>query len=198
MDNSDQKFIKFGSGFSVLVMLALVHFINWGTDSLAIIPLKIEAYAGIASAETYAQIGRICETRFKYACVAETYDAISNLNPGDIELKLTRADLERHLGNHSKALRAYDEYLRAGGTEVAKAEYGRAQSLTAIGEIDNAFLAYEKAISAKPAVIQTTITQAYLDLLMQNQRFSKAKAVIKEARKRGRSDSLFAQYSLPQ
>jgi tetratricopeptide (TPR) repeat protein len=197
-DNTDQRFIKFGSGLSIVAMFVLVHFINWGSNSLEIIPLKIKSFAGIASAETYAQIGKICESRLKYTCVAESYDAISALNPNDIELKLTRADLERHLGNHAKALRAYEDYIRSGGSNLAKAYYGQAQSQTALGEVDKALASYDLAILAKPEVIQTTVTQAYLDLLIEHSKFEKAKAVIAEARKRGRANDLFAQYSLPQ
>lgn len=197
MESLDKKFIQVGGAVCAVAMLALVHLVNWGENSIEIIPLKIKSWSGIASAETYSELAVICMARGRYACVAESYSQISRLNPSDIEINLNLADLERRLGNHSKAIRAYDEYLRKGGADIARAHYGRGQSLAAVGETDNAFLAFEKAILSKPDVIQTTVTEAYLELLIKNERFKKAKAVIQEARKRGGKSTLFAQYSLP-
>lgn len=192
--DTDKNFIKFGAAVTVAMMLVLAQFIHWGSDSLSIIPLKIKTWAGIASLETYREIRDICQTRQKYGCVADAYEGMTRLYPHDLPTLLEYADLSRHLGHYSKALRAYDTYLRLGGAEVATAQYGRGQSLAALGDVDSAILAYDQAIAAKPEVIQKTVTEAYLELLLKNSRFKKAKQVIAEARKRGRARDLFAQF----
>lgn len=192
------RFIKFGIAVCGALILGFIHLANWGEDGLAIIPLKIKTYTGIASAETYSELARICAQRGHYHCVADAYSEIARLNPSDLEVNLTLGDLERRLGRHSRALRAYDDYLKKGGADIVKAHYGRAQAFEALGEDEMALLAYEKAIHAKPDMILTTVTEAYLDLLIKKERFQKAKAVIADARKRGGKDRLFDQYSLPQ
>jgi tetratricopeptide (TPR) repeat protein len=194
----DRRFIKFGAALCAVGMLALVHLINWGNSSLEVIPLKIKDVAGIASAENYSELADICMARGRYECVADSYYRISKLNPSDVDVNLILGDLERRLGNHSKALRAYDEYIRLDGPDAVRVNYGRGQSLAAVGEIDSAFLAFDKAILSKPDVIQTTVTEAYLELLIKNERYKKAKTVIAEARTRARKSNLFAQYTLPQ
>ncbi|MCB0351439.1 MAG: hypothetical protein KDD38_09665 [Bdellovibrionales bacterium] len=195
IEDSNKKTYLLMSAFSLFFVLGLIHLTNWDRHSFTIVPLKAQQMIGLASAADLRKIADICTERLKYDCVDSALSQIhyTEITPEDY---LRIGDLRRKLGRHKMAVAAYSSVLNKKadlpGNLLADTYYGLAKSSENLQQIDNAIGYYEKSISAKPDVIQITVTEAYLKLLQQAGRPSTMQKVIAEARRRGGSDRLFS------
>ena len=182
----------------LVLLLAVIHLINWDKHALQIIPLKIKTSLGVASRSDFQTLARVCENRLKYDCAVDAL-SIAAQHQGSITEFITIANLYRKMSQFSKAIRYYNWALEAvtpitgdATSLLAEIHYGLAKPNEAMGQTDQALSHYDLALKSKPEVIQITITQDYLNLLRYLGKKEVAIAVVLEARKRGGSERLFA------
>ena len=60
-----------------------------------------------------------------------------------------------------------------------------------LGQVDDATKYFEQVLNARPDVLQVTVVQNYVKVLMDHQRYDQARKLIKDIRGKGPDSALF-------
>lgn len=184
--------------FSLFVIAGFIHLVNWDKYSIEVIPLKTKTFIGLADDVDLSRLAEICEDRFKYDCTEIALFEVAQIrNQPEDYVKLGL--LQRKLKAWQKSAQSYETALsllqKTGESTtslLADIYYGLAKANEGLNQETVAIDYYDRAITAKPEVIQITVTEDYLKLLKGLGQDKKAKRVVEEARRRGGSKSLFS------
>ncbi len=172
---------------AILAIAGFIHFVQWDQYAFEIIPLKIEQWTHQASAHDLRQIADICRARLKYEC---TETALTELvqkdqaNPSskkNLSALFQLADLQRQLGQSDLAMANFKQYFSLGGTKPA-ADFSYAKLLDAAGFYKNAQVYYQRTLLAKPGILQITVIQHYVAMLMKIHEVKHALSLIRYVR----------------
>src|ERR1700683_5204878 len=123
----------------------------------------------------------ICLDRKYYDCVEEDYAAIAKIahNPTNL-LRLANFQMSRF--EHKEAAQTYKAFFDGGGDDL-DARYNYARVLGENGEIDQASKYFEEVLKSKPEILQITVIQNYVRLLMKANRKTRAMQLVSFVRK---------------
>jgi tetratricopeptide (TPR) repeat protein len=189
-----RKVVIYIISFSAVFVLSLIHLINWDRHSFSILPLKIGSALGTLSTSDLRKLADICYTRMKYDCADSALSDIS-LKEAQLDDLMKLGDMRRKLNLHQEAIQAYNAALNLqNNTPELKSDiyYGLARSYASLQMSDKAIEAFQASITSKPDKILVSVTESYISLLKKLGRNDLVESVIKEARRRGKSESFFS------
>lgn len=182
--------IIIGSG--ILAILLFTQLVFWQNHALTILPLKIKSTFGIDSQEALKEIADICMKTMKYSCVRDSYLAIIEDSPNDLDTLDKLAKIEHLMGERQAAIKHLDLYFSNGGRSYLAA-HRYAKLLDVTGQPQLADNYYKMALSEKTDIVQVTVTQDYVRFLKNQARYKEAKDLILHYRKNGASINFLSQ-----
>jgi len=181
-----------------LAIAAFIHLVHWDQYAIAVIPLKAKFSLGLSDNLDLQGLSDICSARMKHDCAEETLRALAT-RQDDIETQIKLGHLQRKMGLWKRSADSFEgalalaEKAQAVTTSVqAEILYGLGKAHQQLGSSALAADYFERAIKAKPEVIQVTVTEDLVALLTKMGENDRAKKVVEEARKRSGSKILFA------
>lgn len=184
------QFVKFSIGIAILFIVAFIHAVNWGPYFFEAMPLKLKTATGMASSEDYRALSVMCRELQDSDCVENMLVAEVGLSPKDLTALAELGSVQFLRKHYADSVQTYDKYFQFGGDNL-DASYTYARALGEVGKVDLAITHYEKILAAKPNVLQVTVTQAYVQMLIRTGRHSDAMAVIKAIRSKGENAAFF-------
>lgn len=167
-------------GLSIFLIAAHIQLMNWDKHSLSIIPIVLKETVGAASSADYESKAQICMDLKKYDCVESAYIQTAKIEP---TLWKRAGDFEMKRGKFAEAARSYFPLFQNGKVQDIEVSYNYAKALAAIGQVDEAISYFDAILAARPDVLQVTVVQNYVKLLMQHQRYDQAQVLISKVRK---------------
>lgn len=165
---------------SIVLVLLFAHILSWGVYSFEIPALQVMKITGLVSVPTLERYAEICQSLGKYDCVEDTYTQLGAIDSSYFQ-KLGIFQYERK--EYKQAASTLQTYLSKGGKDI-EAEYHYARTLSQLGEVDEAAKYFDYVLAARPDVIQTTVIQNYVQMLIDRGRLDQANQVIQSYRKR--------------
>jgi tetratricopeptide (TPR) repeat protein len=132
-------------------------------------------------------LASICMERKKYDCVEQQYARLGQQNP-QLMLRLGKFQMSR--AHYNEAVNTYRTFFSKGGIDL-EASYNFAKALGQVGQIDEAAKYYDYVLGAKPDVLQVTVIQNYVKLLMEANRLDKARTLIEQVRHKSDTSAYF-------
>ncbi len=167
---------------ALIALAGFIQFVHWDTYSFEIIPLKVKEWTNTANSQELRKIADICRDRMIYSCTENALSEILQKNPNDLSSLEELAELQRLLGESAPAMQNFKSYFAQGGSDPA-ADFSYARLLDAAGQYADAQVYYQRTLLAKPAVIQVTVIQSYVSMLMKTHQIKEAIALIDDVRK---------------
>jgi tetratricopeptide (TPR) repeat protein len=164
---------------SIFVIAAHIQLSNWDKYSLSIIPLTVKEMMGADGPADFEAKSEMCMELKKWDCVEAAYLKAAAVDP----VKYQRAgDFQMKRQKWNPAAQSYYKFFQAGQQNL-DASYSYAKALAKLGQVDDAVKYFDQVLAAKPDVLQVTVVQNYVKLLMDAQRFDQAKVLISKIRK---------------
>ncbi len=179
----EKIFVKFVAIVGILLITGFMHLVEWDQHFFTIIPLKMKQMVGAASGEDLRKIVQICEVRLRHSCVEQALAQLSQKLPNDADVMLQLGEIERKTGQTAKAVEAYRAHFARGGNS-SEAAYQLARIFEFNGQYKEAKEFYTRALFARPEVLQVTVVQNYVDMLIKMGERNEAKGLIDDIRKK--------------
>jgi tetratricopeptide (TPR) repeat protein len=183
----DSRFIKFACGIAIALVAGFMQVVSWDNHAIEVIPLQIKSLVGASSNDDLEKMAAICMDRKKYDCVEQQYTRLAEGNPANT-LRLGKFQMSR--ARYQEAVNTYRNFFAKGGVDL-EGSYNFARALGQVGQIDEAAKYYTYVIDAKPDVLQVTVVQNYVRLLMVANRLDQAKQLIEGVRKKNDASAYF-------
>lgn len=174
-------------GVAGLIVFLHLFFSAWGGYTLEVRWLQV--FGGNTPA-THQRLAQICLETYQYDCTEEHYLAMANTDSKQF-MVLGKFQMSRQ--NYKGAAESFKSFLAQNEDPNKDATFLYARSLSEIGQVDEASRFFDEIINAKTDVLQLTVIQKYVELLVKNQRWAQAQKVIDSIRKRGESVQDFMQ-----
>ncbi len=168
------------------ILFAMGMGVYWGSHSVEVIVIKSKQMTGLASAADHERMVEICEEQNKHECVHDSLVRKIKQNNDDIKTIAKLGQLQLQLGYFENSERTLTHYFEKGGKDI-KARYNYAKALWKQGKIDPALNQLEKALNAKDGVLQVTVMETYIKLLVEYGQHQKATKVIAAVKRKGGS-----------
>lgn len=182
------RFIKWSSILCASIVASVLFIGAWGSHSSEMLGIKLSQVFGKSSAESTLRISEICMELKKYDCVEQSYLQLSQQGRTEYLSQLGQFQVKRK--KVDQAAQTFNLYFQNGG-EDAESAYQFAKILGAKGDVANSSLYFEKAINSKPEILQITVVQNYIKMLMTHGKNSDALRWIQEVRKSSSTAQLF-------
>jgi tetratricopeptide (TPR) repeat protein len=162
--------------FAIVVVTVFFQVRNWDRHAISVIPLQIKAAIGALNVQDLEERAAMCLERRYYDCTEEDYTGVANAtrDPKMI-LRLGKFQISRE--KYADAARTFQAYFQVGGNDMS-AQISYAKALGQIGNIDEASNWYERILAAKPDVVQVTVIQNYVKLLLAANKTERAKELV--------------------
>lgn len=171
---------------SAFVIAAYMQVMTWDRHSLSIIPIKAKELLGSTSPSDWEQKAEICLDLKKYDCVENQY---SNSAKVDAKLYSRLGLFQLQRMKFEDAAQSFKSYFN-NGFENPQAAYSYAQALLKTGQIEEAAKYFEIVLNSRPDVVQITVVEKYVRMLIEHNRLVEAKKLIEEIRlNRGQDES---------
>ena len=181
-----QTIILFGL-VAAFALGSYMQLVNWDNHSLEIIPLKVKETLGMSSKEDVDQTAQICMDLKKWDCVETNYIKSGS----EDQTKLPRlGNFQMRRAKYNEAAQTYYGFFQKGGNDL-EASYSYAKALAQLGQVDEATKYFEQVLNARPDVLQVTVVQNYVKLLMDHQRYDQARKLIQNIRGKGPETAAF-------
>ncbi len=174
----ERRSIVWFSAISVFVIAAHIQLSNWDKHSLSIIPLGVKSTLGMMSQADHEHKAEICIDLKKWDCVETSYVSIAKADSTQWQ---RAADFQMKRAKYAEAAQSYYQFFQNGG-ESLEASYSYAKALAQLGQVDEATQYFDQVLASKPDVLQVTVVQSYVKLLMDHQRYDQAKVLIDKVR----------------
>ena len=158
----------------------------WGGYSLEVTLIKAQTVTGMADAEDHGRMAEICADLHYHTCVKESLIRKVQANPQDIEVLAELANLMIQMGDAEMAEKALRNYFERGGEDI-KAKYNYAKSLRDQDKIQAAITQFERILNEKDDVLQVTVMENYIKLLVEHGEHQKASKAIADVKAKGGS-----------
>ena len=168
---------------AVAFLVAVIHFSNWGGDSLNIVYLKTAQWTGIAGNSQYDKLVSICYQLKKYDCVESALRKQAKNNPDALK-ELAVLQFKRKKPTHAAVTyKKYFDQVPPNDTNM-QAAFTYAKVLEQIGNKEEALQLYDRIISQKQSkTIPVNVIRNKLNLLSSMNRKKEAIAVINKYKK---------------
>lgn len=183
----DQTFIRLAFGIAIFMVAAFLQLSIWDTHALEVIPLQIKELIGTNSPSDTERFAEICMDRKKLDCVEREYSKLGEQDKNQL-LRLGKFQMQR--AHYAEAVNTYRTFFSAGGIDL-EGSYQFARALGQVGMVDEAAKYYDYVLGAKPDVLQVTVIQNYVRLLMDAHRLDKAKQLINDVRSKSAASAYF-------
>ncbi len=170
-------------GISVITAGSFLHSVRWGNHSLEVIPHKAMISVGMGDESNYNRLQEICLERKMIDCVQSSLEEQLSANPNNLEVLKKLGKLHYQLENYEQAHETLSAYFTNQGEDLMTAYYF-AKVLSKQGNTDAAVDYFESILASKPDVLQVTVTEAYMDMLIEANRFDDAKKLAKSVEDR--------------
>ena len=178
------RFKVFCALMIVFFMAGLFHVHHWNQYFFEIFPLKTAQMMNTADRDDLMRIAEICKERNKHACQIKAYRQVIKQNSNDYVAFELLAETQYLSGRVIDAEQTLSNYFLSGGESV-RATYIYARVLAEMNKHDEAETQFKKALKMKPDVVQVSISEDYVKLLMNRSKFRQAKKFIDRMRKEG-------------
>jgi len=179
----DNRFMKVVLIGAAIGLATFIHFVHWDVYSFSILPLKAKQWTGTASSEDLRLIAKICMERMRYSCAENALIGVTEKDATDLDSVFQLGELQRKTGKQDAAITTFQQYFSRGGNS-AEAAYSLARLFETRGNTKDASDYYARALLAKPDVLQITVVQAYVAMLMKNGQSKEAAQLIEDVRKK--------------
>lgn len=187
IETGEKHVIVIFSIFVSLFLFSYIQLLNWDSYSLEIIPLKIKETIGATTPADMDRTAEICLALKKWDCVETNYSRAAVAD----QTKLARlGDFQMKRAKYNEAAQTYYSFFKSGGNNL-DSSYNYAKALTQLGQVDEATKYFEQVLGARPDVLQITVVQNYVKLLMDHQRFEQAKTLIQNIRRSSPGSGMF-------
>lgn len=176
---------------TVTSCVLFVHSSTWDQHSLSIIPAKVSQILGLANQNQLIDIAEMCHDRMMSSCEEDALNSALQKSPNNLVIIERLANLKELMKKDREASFLYKKYFALGGMD-ARAAYKYANILTHLKNYDSAEKYYVTAIEQKPDVLQVSVNEAYVKMLMKTQQLKKAIAHIKKLREQGAPEYFLA------
>ena len=177
-EGEKKTIIAFGA-ILIFILASFIQLMNWDNYSLEIIPLKLKETLGMRSPADLERTAEICFELKKWDCVESNYSARAQTDSTQLP-RLGAFQMKR--AKYNEAAQTFYSFFQKGGSSL-EASYNYAKSLAQLGQVDEAIKYFDQVLAAKPDVLQVTVVQNYVKLLMEHRRFEQAKKLITDIRK---------------
>lgn len=191
-DAIDKKFSYVAIAIAILIVAGFMQVTSWDKHALTVIPLQIKSLLGGNSLSDMEKMAEICMDRRKFDCVEKQYSKIAEQDMQQL-LRLGKFQMSR--ARYQEAAHTYRTFFSRNGIDL-EGSYLYARALGQIGQVDEASKYYDYVLGAKPGVVQVTVVQNYVKLLMEAQRLDQAKQLIQGVRKTSDASSYFMEDEL--
>ncbi len=174
----EKRSIALFVGLSVFVVAAHIQLANWDKHSLAIIPIAVKETIGAVTTQDYEDKAHICMDLKKWDCVEAAYIQVAKAQPNEWQ---RAGDFQMKRAKYAQAAKSYYEFFQK-GAENLEVSYNYAKALAHLGQVDEAVQYFDQVLAARPDVLQVTVVQNYVKLLMDHQRYDQAKVLIDKVR----------------
>ncbi len=168
---------------SIAISASFLHSVRWGNHSFAVIPHKVLIAFGLADDSNFEALQQICIDRKMIDCVQASLEDQFADNPQNLEVLKKLGKLYYQRKNYTDALEILNSYFTLQGDDLMTAYYF-AKTLSLEGEIDKASEYFEFILASKPDVLQVTVTETYMDMLIADNRYEDAKKLAKSVEER--------------
>lgn len=179
----EKQYVKALVVAAFFIVASYIHVVEWDQYFFSIIPLKMRQIVGSASSEDLRRIVQICEVRLKHTCVERALAELSNKEPSNSDVMYELGEIQRKTGQPAAAVASYRAHFARGGNS-AEAAYQLARIMEFNGQYSDAQEFYARALMARPEVVQVTVVQAYVDMLLKLGKKAEAKGIIDDVRKK--------------
>lgn len=186
-DHMDKRFTRLAFGLAFVMVAGFMQLSIWDTHAIEVIPLQVKELLGTSSNQDIEQFADICMDRKKLDCVEKEYTRLGDRDPSQL-LRLGKFQMQR--AHYTEAVNTYRTFFSKGGIDL-EGSYQFARALGQVGMVDEAAKYYDYVLGAKPDVLQVTVIQNYVRLLMDAQRFDKAKQLIQDVRSKSAASAYF-------
>lgn len=186
-DEMDKRFIRLAFGLAAFMIVGFLQLSIWDNHAVDVIPLQIKDLIGASTADDMERLANICMERNKLDCVEKQY---SRLGDRDYTQLLRLGKFQMARAHYAEAVNTYRTYFSKGGIDL-EGSYNFARALGQVGMIDEAAKYYDYVLGAKPDVLQVTVVQNYVRLLMDAHRLDRAKQLIEEVRSKSAASAYF-------
>lgn len=181
--SQEKAFVKFIAIVGIVLITGFIHLVEWDQHFFTIIPLKMKQMVGLASNEDLRKIVQICEVRLRHSCVQQALADLGKRDPKDADVMLQLGEILRKTGQTAQAVAAYKEHFNRGGNS-SEAAYQLAKIYEFSGQYNEAKEYYSRALLARPEVLQVTVIQNYVDMLIKLGESKDARGIIEDVRKK--------------
>ncbi len=178
----EKKFSLVTFGAALVLLAGFILFVHWDKYAFTIIPLKAKEWSQTATPQDLRQIADICRERLHYSCTEKALSEIVQKNPNDLNSLYELAELQRRLGEVALSMANFKTYFSLGGNDGG-ADYSYARLLDLTEQYADAQVYYQRALLAKPGILQITVIQSYVSMLMKTHQTKQAIALIDDVRK---------------
>lgn len=177
-----RNYVRFSIVFGILLVMSYIHLMQWDQDFVAVIPLKVKSLTGLANAEDYRSLSEICMRRMNYDCAKDSLTQVVQKEIGNSEASFELGELQRKTGDFNSALRSYNSHFERGGQNPGAA-FELARLHERKNDLASAQKFYQMALELRPDVLQVTVLQNYVRMLLNTGNYAEADKIITAARK---------------
>lgn len=186
-EKGEKKFITLAFGIAFVLIAGFLQLTSWDTYSIEVIPLQVKGLIGASTNQDLERLAEICLDRKKLDCVESTYARLSERDQSQL-IRLGKFEMSR--GHYQEAVNTYRGFFSKGGVDL-EASYNFARALGQVGMVDEASKYFDYVLGAKPDVVQVTVVQNYVKLLMEANRLDQAQKLIEGVRKKSETSAYF-------
>jgi len=179
--------IKMFAILGAVIVASYIQLVNWDNHSLEIIPLTLKSTIGMASQADAERTAEICMDLKKWSCVESNYSKVADADATKLP-RLGQFQMKR--AEYNEAAQTFYKFFQKGGQDL-EASYSYAKALAQLGQVDDATKYFDQVLAARPDVLQVTVVQNYVKLLMDHQRNDQALKLIREIRSKGPESASF-------
>ena len=183
----DQTFMRLAFGLAVFMIAGFLQLSIWDNHALEVVPLEAKELIGASSNSDIERFAEICLERKKLDCVEREYSKLGERDNSQL-LRLGKFQMQR--ARYAEAVNSYRTYFTKGGIDL-EGSYQFARALGQVGMVDEAAKYYDYVLGAKPDVLQVTVIQNYVRLLMDAHRLDRAKQLIEGVRSKSAASAYF-------
>ena len=137
----------------------------------------------MADQSDYNRLQEICLDRKMIDCVQSSLEEQLSQNPTDLDVLKRLGKLYYQRENFEQAYETLNSYFENKGNDLMTAYYF-AKVMSKQGETDKAAEYFTYILDSKPDVLQVTVTETYMDMLIEANRFEDAKKLAKSVEDR--------------
>lgn len=171
---------------AILLVPVMIYLAQWRGFGIEVTILRLGSALGMLSPESQHRLAEIYLMTDNVPLALNKFKEIVKHSPKDWNTYTKLADMQMDRKEYSDAAQTLSAYIKNGGEDKSAAiRLKLAQALGKAGQTDTAIEQFKQILAAEPNILQVTVTQAYVKLLIENGRWEDAKSVVHDFRAHG-------------